>query len=129
MPHKYKYGVSYKNNPKEYRRIESLQRRIDNPLMNSFRCAKSRAKKKGEEFTITLEELEIPDVCPVFGIPIYSARGYRTDNSPSLDRTDNSKGYIRGNVRVISWLANCRKGDLTLEQAEALVRYMKGNSQ
>jgi len=48
---------------------------------------------------------------------------------PSLDRKDNTKdntkGYTKDNVRVISWEANRIKHALTLEQAEALVRYMK----
>jgi hypothetical protein len=121
-----KYVVSHKENPQEYRRLQSLARRKENPLNNAYATAKSRSKKNGVDFDIELSDLKIPDVCPVFGIPIYFVGGKRTDNSPSLDRKDNSKGYVKGNVHVISWLANCRKGDLTLEQAEALVKYMKG---
>lgn len=121
-----KYGIRYKDNPQEYRKRQSQARRDADPLLNAFKTAKSRAKKRGLEFNIEREDLELPELCPVFGIPIIPATGYRTDNSPSLDRIDNTKGYVKGNVAVVSWLANCRKGDLTLEQAEALVRYMKG---
>ena len=121
-----KYGIPFKGNEAEWRRRRSQQERLDNPLLNAFKTAKSRAKSRGLEFNIEKEDLELPEVCPVFGIPIIPARGYRTDNSPSLDRIDNTKGYVKGNVRIISWLANCRKGDLTIEQVEALLRYMKG---
>jgi hypothetical protein len=38
-----------------------------------------------------------------------------------------AKGYIKGNVRVISWRANELKGDATLEEMKAVVRYMKRN--
>lgn len=123
-----KYGVSHKDNPKEYRRVESQARRDANPLLNGFKTAKSRAKKRGLDFDIELSDFEMPSHCPVFGIPIFPATGYRTDNSPSFDRVDNSKGYIKGNVRIISFLANCRKGDLSVEQIESLLKYVKGES-
>lgn len=126
MPHGCKFGVSHKDDAKEYRKRQSQQRRLDDPLLNAFKTAKSRAKKRGLEFNIDRDDIEMPEVCPVFGIPIIPARGYRTDNSPSLDRIDNSKGYVKGNVAVISWLANCRKGDLTLDQIKALTKYMEG---
>lgn len=123
-----KYGVSYKENPQEYRKRQSLATRVADPMLNSFRCAKSRAKKRGLEFDIDYKDFEMPTHCPVFGIPLIPSRKYRTDNSPSWDRIDNSKGYVKGNVRIISFLANCRKGDLTIEQVESLLNYMKGTS-
>lgn len=36
---------------------------------------------------------------------------------------DSSLGYIKGNVQVISWYANCLKSDLTEDQ---LLRFAKG---
>lgn len=39
---------------------------------------------------------------------------------------DNTKGYIRGNIRVISNLANMYKGNMTIAQCERLLAYMKG---
>lgn len=66
-----------------------------------------------------------PSVCPVLRIPIICG-GSRTDNSPSLDRFDNDKGYTPENVRVISWRANRIKNDGTIEEHEKIVSYMKG---
>lgn len=59
-------------------------------------------------------------------IPLFFSPGRRTYNSFSLDRKDNSKGYTKDNTRVISWLANGRKGDLSVKQIERLHRYVKG---
>lgn len=36
--------------------------------------------------------------------------------SPSLDRLDSSKGYVKGNVRVISKRANQLKNNATVEE-------------
>ena len=44
--------------------------------------------------------------------------------SPSLDRIDNSKGYIKGNVAVISNKANKYKSDMTIENIEKLASYV-----
>jgi len=47
------------------------------------------------------------------------------DNVPSVDRIDPTKGYIKGNVEVISWRANHLKNNATVEELEAIVNYMK----
>jgi hypothetical protein len=81
-----------------------------------FHDAKKRAKRDGLSFEITREDIQIPDACPVFGIAFTHTPGRRTDSSPSLDRINNSLGYVRGNVMVVSWLANRLKSDATIEQ-------------
>jgi hypothetical protein len=56
-----------------------------------------------------------------------SMRGSRRDNWPSFDRWDNAKGYVPGNVFVISWRANRIKWDCSVAELEAVVAYMKRN--
>lgn len=87
--------------------------------------SKSRAKLKNIEHSITKEWIldNLPKVCPVLGIEL-SFEDTR-DNSPSLDRFDNNKGYTTDNVRIISFRANVLKNNATLEELEAIVRYMK----
>lgn len=84
--------------------------------------AKKRAKKKGLEFTIKPEDLELPEgtLCPILQVPLVKHKGKLERNTPSLDRVDSTRGYVPGNVRVISWWANYLKEQLTLEQAKAL---------
>jgi hypothetical protein len=81
-----------------------------------LRGAKHRAKKKCLEFDLTVEDFEIPERCPVFGMELLRGRNRtRCDASATLDRIDNTKGYIRGNVIVVSWKANCLKRNFTVD--------------
>lgn len=121
-----KYGISYADDPKEYQRIQSQKRRQANPLYYLLLQAKHRSKKMGIPFDIAVEDLEIPERCPVFDIPLRYNQGKRQGDSFSLDRLDNSKGYVKGNVRVVSFKANQYKGDMTISEVERLLSYMKG---
>lgn len=48
--------------------------------------------------------------------------------APSLDRVDNSKGYIKGNVEVICLTCNQLKSNASLEKLKQLVKYTEENS-
>jgi len=91
--------------------------------------AKHRAKKYGIYFDLKITDIIIPDYCPVLGmkLSVDGGIGYRArDCTPSMDRMDNSLGYISDNIRIISWRANRLKGDATLEEVEKIFQYMKG---
>lgn len=80
---------------------------------------KKRAKLKGIEFNLELDDIpQIPETCPVLEIPIIINEGKHqpSDNSPSIDRIDSKKGYIKGNIRIISNRANRIKTDATIEE-------------
>lgn len=78
--------------------------------------AKYRAKKNNLDFEIELEDIVIPKICPILNIPLFSSKGHSGPNSPSIDRIDSSKGYIKGNVQVISHKANTIKSNATLQE-------------
>ena len=78
-----------------------------------------RAKANGREFTIKVSDVVIPEFCPYFGLKLEFATDLQAPNSPSLDRIDNSKGYVPGNVEVISVKANRLKSALSTEEMRA----------
>lgn len=86
--------------------------------------AKLRAKKKGLEFNIEIIDINIPEICPILGIPLTKENNKQSDSSPSIDRIDNSKGYVKGNIQIISWRANNIKGDGSVEEHKKVVNYM-----
>ena len=75
--------------------------------------AKDRAKQKGLSFNLEIQDIVIPARCPVLGIELKVAVGKAGKNSPSLDKIKPALGYVRGNVRVISWRANLLKNNAT----------------
>lgn len=85
--------------------------------------AKTRCKKQGIAFDLTVADIPIPDICPVLGIPIFPSSSGRTWNTPTLDRIIPEKGYIKGNVVVVSWRANSLKSDATLEEIRRLFNF------
>jgi hypothetical protein len=117
------------------------------PFKKWFIAKKSHAKNDGVEFTIeptdipgvkiretiTLDRIgrkftsweatEYPKVCTVFGVELDWGMNGLNGNSPSLDRIDSTKGYVKGNVMMISHLANSMKHNATLEQLNQFSRY------
>lgn len=92
------------------------ERRKTNPELQLLYSAKQRAKESGWDFDLTADDIEIPSICPVLGTPMVS---------PSIDRIDSTKGYVKGNICVISWRANKLKQDATLEELRQLVAYVE----
>jgi len=96
-------------------------------------AARNRARMGGLECTITVDDIVIPETCPVLGIPLFARIGAgrsnrdQVENSPSLDRIDNGKGYIPNNIAVISMRANMIKNNATLAELKAIVAYMEAS--
>lgn len=105
-----KWEEENKEKVKEYH-VRYLE---NNPKKKLLKSSKANAKIGGLEHTITVEDIVIPEVCPYLGIKLSTKIG-----DPlviSLDRIDSSKGYIPGNIQVISKLANQMKSNATKEQ-------------
>lgn len=88
-----------------------------------------KCKATGKAFDISVDDIEWPEYCPILNhklnyFAVHSERNY----APSFDRVDNDLGYVKGNVKIISYEANRLKGNFTLEVFERLVDYIRGNS-
>lgn len=121
------YGREYYKKNREKVLADLAAKRAD-PRFAKFymlKDAKRRAKDKGLEFSLTEEDILIPEFCPVTGLKLQRHEKCLRWDSPSLDRIDNSKGYVKGNVAVISNKANMLKKNSTIEEVEKLLTYMR----
>lgn len=113
--HRY-YETKYSNIAKE----KSKKKRQEDQRASLLLSCKMSARKKGLEFNITVDDIQIPEVCPILGIKLTNIQGSgRVWSNASVDRIDSSKGYVVGNVQVISCKANTMKQDATVEELRA----------
>lgn len=83
--------------------------------------AKHNARKMGREFEIDVSDIIIPEYCPLLNIKLTRILDSgRSPSNPSIDRIDNSKGYLKDNIMVISDKANRIKMNLSIEELKLL---------
>lgn len=109
-----------------------------NPFKDVVIRTRLRAKKRGLDCNLTEEHLNSiwTGVCPVFGTTLSfdkrerGAEKHTKDfrNGASLDRKDNTKGYIIGNVQWISNLANTMKCEATSNELECFAKWVLESS-
>lgn len=115
----------YAANPALFKEAASRHREL-HPEKHIWWRARRRAVARGLPFDLEIEDIRIPVTCPVLGIRLNTTIGSgQSDNSPSIDRLDSSKGYVRGNVYIISMKANRIKNDATVEDLEKVLDYMR----
>ena len=109
------------------------RRSIPTKIQDMVTRAKNRAIEKGVAFNITREDIEFTNICPLLGIQLNWEGGPRDKNTPSLDRIIPEKGYVKGNVRIISNLANMMKSYANNEElktfAKNIQKYMESNKE
>lgn len=108
---------------REYGRDYAARKTVHNPRQVMLERARSRAAALGREFTLTVDDIVIPSHCPILGLPLVQNKGKLGGDSASLDRLDSTRGYVPGNVWVISHLANSMKSAATPEQLLAFGRW------
>ena len=92
----------------------------------------TRVVDKKRRTHISWRATKYPKVCPILGNELkWGKKGTNGNNkggtadpfSPSLDRIDSTKDYVKGNVMIISTLANAMKQNATPEQLKRFSRY------
>lgn len=119
----------YGQKGREYFQQWGFMDRRRNPERYILQSARVRAKRQNLPFDLELEDIEVPPVCPVLGIKLeIGTKGFHP-NSPSADRLKPELGYVKGNVRIVSWRANAIKRDATLDELRRIVAYMERETQ
>lgn len=100
-------------------------------LSRLCKMAENRAKTKGLDFNITKEHLiklwEDNEGCcsvtgRIFDLNSWGNKGQVNPNAPSVDRIVPSKGYVKGNVRLIVYHLNIALSDFGEEEFEKLAK-------
>lgn len=109
--------------------LSAFERKCRHPQKELLRRCKSRAKEAGLPFDLEFHDIPIPARCPLLGIPLTpfgaGRRGPAQDSCPSVDRLVPSKGYVKGNVWVVSLRANRIKNDSTVDELEKILTALK----
>lgn len=118
-----KYGIDTgrcKQCKSEYER----KRRIENYQHEKYIYyrLKSRCRINKIPFNLDLEDIVIPDVCPVFGTK-FIVGDYNL--TASVDRITPSLGYVKGNIRIISNKANRIRNNVTSDDLITVANWLK----
>jgi hypothetical protein len=122
---KAQYGREYRAANKEQVRLTLRAWNDRNPYRVLVHGAKTRAKREDVPFDLTPTDVIIPERCPVFGIVLERGKQKVGPNSPTIDRIDPTKGYVRGNIAVISHYANTLKNNGTAAEHRRIAEWME----
>ena len=94
--------------------------RENNPEIYALSRAKKNAIDRNLEFDLELSDIKIPKTCPILGVELE----YKTPYAASVDRIDSTKGYVKGNIQIISMRANTMKNVANPEELQAFARWV-----
>ena len=126
---RYHSDEEFRKHRNETSRKSNQKIKLEHPERIMLQSCRARAKEKGWEFNLEESDIIIPKYCPILGIELLSGGvGKQTFNSPSVDRIDSTKGYIKGNIKIISLRANMMKNDANIQDIEIfcqnILKYM-----
>ena len=98
--------------------------RHSNPEKTILGRVKTRAAREGLIFSLSLEDIQIPERCPACGTEIIFGQFPRRNSSPSLDRIVPQLGYTPENTIIICYACNRRKSDSTPEEMYRIADYV-----
>lgn len=91
-------------------RCYNRYQRKNNPILYAYQTLKDNSKRRGKDFLLTLEEFT--QFC--IKTDYIKGKGKKSE-SYSIDRIDNTKGYLVSNIRILTLSENSRKGTKVLE--------------
>ena len=114
-----------------YKGVSSIEYHRKYRERNHEQCilsaARNRARTRKIPFNLTKEDIHIPKLCPILGIPLTRSFGKHGGDfsSASLDRIDPALGYVKGNVQVVSLLANNMKSSASKDQLLLFAKWVQ----
>ena len=90
-----------------------------------LRNIKHSAFTQGLDFDLDYKDLELPKYCPILGVKLIYGKGINHPNNATVDKIVPSKGYIKGNIIIISRLANVMKNNASLKELKLFCNNMK----
>jgi len=123
-----------KDNTEEYQKYLAKVKKYseDNWWIDVLSRLKRSAKDNNLPFNLTKEDLFIPEKCPLLDIPM-SLFNPDKMKCVSWDKIIPSLGYVKGNVRAISFKANLMKNNCNFKELETfsknIIKYMEDYKQ
>ena len=107
----------------------------DVAIIRQFTALRLKARHRNIPFTITLDEIDKPEFCPILGIKLNygwscdrGGKKHQDKSKASFDKIIPELGYVSGNVKIISLEANRLKSNLTADIAKKIAEYIEGNN-
>lgn len=96
---------------KEWKHLNPANQRDE---FTPFREFLRSIKRRDKDYDLTLFDIKEQwekqnGICPYTGWELILETGNRLPKQASLDRIDSSKGYIKGNIQFVAYIANIAK--------------------
>lgn len=118
----------YDERPADFRQM-CRDKKLKNPVAYMLTGVRSRAAKRGIQFSITAADIQVPAECPCCTRPLQMRSGPAKQGplpgSPSIDRIEGALGYVPGNVIVICWRCNELKRNATADELRTVLNWME----
>lgn len=102
---------------KQKRKEAAIKFAQNHPEERLLHRTKNRAKERGISFDLSLNDIAIPEKCPILGVVLERTnRRGGGPYSPSIDRIQPEFGYVPGNIQIISSKANRMKSDTSPDE-------------
>lgn len=98
----------------------------------TLNLALHNARKRTEDVVLTVDDLlslwnEQERKCALTGIVMTWGKGKILPESISIDRIDQSIGYVAGNVRLVCYAVNCFRGQMSDDKMFAMALSLIAN--
>lgn len=128
MKSRYVPAIPRVKKPKPPKKVKPVLSKEQAKLKKLLGSAKTRARKRGLPYDdVSYLDLHYPTHCPV--IPsielTYETNPKNRWAGASIDRIEPAKGYVKGNIQIMSLRANLIKNNSTVEEREAFAEWVK----